>query len=73
MPLPMDTLGAWSDTMVAEVKRMASSLARQTGGEESEVIKHLIQRVAIMLARDNAAMILNRKPVYTSSQVDGVN
>ena len=32
-PLPMDTLGAWSDTTVAEVKRMESSLARQTAGE----------------------------------------
>ena len=59
--------------MVAEVKRLGSSLARQTGGEESEVIKHLIQRVAIVLARVNAPMILKRKPVYTSSQVDGVN
>ena len=49
-PLPMDTLGGWSNTMVAEVKRMGSSLARQTAGEESEVIRHLIQRVAVVLA-----------------------
>ena len=35
-PLPMDTLGAWSDTMVAEVKRMGSSLARQTAGEDGD-------------------------------------
>ena len=72
-PLPMDTLGAWSDTMVAEVKRMGSSLARQTAGEDGEVIRHLIQRVAVVLARVNAAMILNRRPVHTSSHVDGVN
>ena len=71
-PLPMDTLGAWSDTMVAEVRRMGSSLARHTGGEEGEVIRHLIQRVAVVLARINAAMILNRAPFHTSSQVDGV-
>ena len=71
-PLPMDTLGAWSDTMVAEVKRIGSSLARHTAGEESEVIKHLVQRVAVVLARVNASMILNRAPVYASTQVDGV-
>ena len=71
-PLPMDTLGAWSDTMVAEVKRMGSSLARQTAGEESEVIRHLIQRVSVVLTRMNTAMILNRKPLYDSSCVDGV-
>ena len=68
----MDTLGAWSDTMVAEVKRMGSSLARQTAGEESEVIRHLIQRVSVVLTRMNTAMILNRKPLYDSSCVDGV-
>ena len=58
--------------MVAEVRRMGSSLARHTGGEEGEVIRHLIQRVAVVLARINAAMILNRAPFHTSSQVDGV-
>ena len=71
-PLPMDTLGAWSDSMVTEVRRMGSSLARHTAGEEGEVIKHLIQRVAIVLARVNAAMILNRKPLYAETHVDGV-
>ena len=71
-PLPMDTLGAWSETMVTEVRRMGSSLARQTGGEESEVIRHLIQRIAVVLARMNATMILNRAPLYASSHVDGI-
>ena len=46
----MDTLGAGSDTMVTEVRRMGSSLARQTGGEESEILSHIIQRVAVVLA-----------------------
>ena len=60
----MDTLGAWSDTMVAEVRRMGSSLARQTdGGDESEVIRHLIQWVTVVLVKVNADMILNRVPV----------
>ena len=49
-PLPMDTLGGWSNTMVAKVIR-----------------------VAVVLARINAAMILNRRPVYTSTHVDGLN
>ena len=42
---------------------MRSSLARQTAGDEGEVIRHLIQRVAVVLARINTAMTL---------QVDGV-
>ena len=47
MTLPLDTLGAWGESTVREVKRMGSSLARHTGGEESEIIRHLIQRVSI--------------------------
>ena len=43
------------------------------GGEkDGEVIKHLIQQVAIVLARVKAAMILNRKPLYAETHVDGV-
>jgi len=70
-PLPMDTLGAWSDTMVSEVKRMGGSQGRQTAGDESD-IRHLIQRVSVVLTRMNTAMILNRKPLYASSRVDGM-
>ena len=47
--LPMDTLGAWSDTMVAEVRRMGLD-------NEDNVIRHLIQRVAVVLAKINADM-----------------
>ena len=54
------------------MKKIGGSLARHTAGEEGEVIKHLVQRVAVVLARVNASMILNRTPVYVSSQVDGV-
>ena len=65
--LYVDTLRAWSDTMVTEVKRIGSSLAKHTTGEESEVIKHLVLRVAVVLARVNTSMILNRVPVYAST------
>ena len=62
-PLPSDTFGAWGESTVREVRRMGSSLARQTGGEESEVIRHLIQRVSITLMKVNANLILNRCPL----------
>ena len=52
-PLPMDTLGAWSDRMVTQVKRMGSALARNRGEDDGEVIRHLTQRVAIVLVRLN--------------------
>ena len=48
-PLPMDTLGAWSDTMVAEVQR-AGQLGKRI------MLSDLILRVAVMLAKINADM-----------------
>ena len=41
-PLSMDILGPWSDTIIAEVKMIGSSLARHAAGEESKVITHLV-------------------------------
>ena len=71
-PLPMDTLGAWSESMVTQVKRMGSALARNRGEDESEVIRHLSQRVAVVLAKLNASMLLNRAPQSTPAYVDGI-
>ena len=50
-PLPVDTLRDWSESMVIQVKRMCSVRARNLGGG---VIRHLTQRVAVVLARMNA-------------------
>ena len=72
-PLPVDTLGAWSETMVEQVKRMGSALARNKGEDDSEVIRHLSQRVAVVLARLNASMLLNRAPQNTPANIDGIN
>ena len=72
IPLPLDTFGAWGESTVREVKRMGSSLARHTGGEESEVIRHLIQKVSITLMKVNANLILNRRPNNNSIDVDGI-
>ena len=71
-PLPVDTLGAWSETMVEQVKRMGSALARNRGEDDSDVIRHLSQRVAVVLARLNASMLLNRAPQHTPAIIDGI-
>ena len=39
--------------------------------EDIEVTRHLFQRLGVLLARGNAALILNRVPVYTDAIVDG--
>ena len=71
-PLPVDTLGAWSKSMVVQVKRMGSAPARNRGEDDSAVIRHLSQRVAVVLARLNASMLLNRAPECTLANIDGI-
>ena len=71
LPLPVETLGGWHDQTVAQVKRLGSALARQTGQDESEAIRHLAQRLAVLLAKGNAALLINRVPTFPSPEIDG--
>ena len=57
----MDTLGAWFESMVT----LGSALARNRGEDESDVIRHLSQMVAVVLAKLNASMLLNIDPQNT--------
>ena len=72
-PLPLETLGGWHDITVKEVKKIASALSRQTGANESETISHVIQRMSVLLIKGNAALLLNRKPMFPSSSTDGIH
>jgi hypothetical protein len=46
------------------VKKVASAQARQTGEEQSEATRHLYQKLSVLLARGNAALLLNRFPSF---------
>ena len=50
---------------------LARHLASQTGKEVDEQIKHLFQRLGILLMRGNSALILNKTPTYADADVDG--
>ena len=71
-PLPLATFGAWGESTVREVRRMGSALSRHTGGEESEVIRHLVQRVSVSLIKVNANLLLNRSPNDHPAHIDGI-
>ena len=71
-PLPMETLGGGHSQTVCQVKRIGSALARQTGGDEGECIRHLAQRLAVLLAKDNSALFLNRFPTFPPPDIDGI-
>ena len=68
IPLAVESLGAWHETAVEEVKKLGSALARHTGEEESITIARLFQRLSVSLMRGNAALLNNRSP----SELNGV-
>ena len=72
IPVPMETLGGWHEQTVLQVKKLASAQARLTGGDQSEITRHLSQRLSILLQRGNAALILNRRPTFPIVAEDGM-
>ena len=65
LPLPVETLGGWHHQTVSLVKRLGFALARHSGQEESEAVRHFSQRMAILL--------LNWVPNFPSQEIDGLN
>ena len=71
IPLPFDTLGAPHEVTVQQLTKLAKALSRANGSEEADSIRHLFQRVSMLLTRSNASLILNRKPVLLDPSIDG--
>ena len=51
IPLPVETLGGWHPKAAEELKRLARAQARSTGREEEEAIRHVFQRLSVLLVR----------------------
>ena len=73
VPLVVETLGGWEEQAEVQIKRLEAALARHTGQEEAEKTRHLFQRLAVLLAKGNAALFLNRVPSHPSAVIDGAN
>ena len=56
---------------MTQVKRLGSALARHSGQEESEAIRHVAQRLAVPLTKGNADLLLNHVPAFPSPDTDG--
>ncbi len=46
------------------------ALARHQGEDEREATRHLWQRLAVLLQKGNAALILNRTPEHRLEPID---
>lgn len=60
VPMPMETLGGWHKVTTMQVKK------------QSDVTRQLYQRMAVILAMENNAMLLNRSPASPSTHHDGI-
>ena len=70
-PLAVDTFGGWHEAGLKTLTKLGRQLARATGREEGDTVRHLRQRVAVLLARDNMAMLSSRTPTFTEAIVNG--
>jgi len=65
--------GLWEKQAEMQIKRLGAALARHTGQDEGEKTRHLFKRLAVLLAKGNAALFLNRVPSHPSAIIDGSN
>jgi hypothetical protein len=71
IPLPVETLGGWHKKAVDQLRKLAKAQARSTGKEEDDAIRHLFQRLGVLLVKGNAALLLNRIPSFPLPAIDG--
>ena len=71
IPLPVETLGGWHKKVVEQLRKLARAQARSTGKEEDDSIRHLFQRLGVLLVKGNATLLLNRIPLFPLPDIDG--
>ena len=73
IPLPVETLGGWHEAAIVQIKKMRKALANTNGQEENEAVRHLFQRLAVLLVKGNAALFINRIPTFPGPEVNGMD
>ena len=71
LPVVVETFGGWHLDAIEVINKLSRQLASHTGGDSDEVSRHLFQRLGILLARGNSALILNRMPYHPDGMIDG--
>ena len=53
--------------------RLGRQKARKVGRLDEEVVRHLYQRLGVLLVRDNVTMLCARTPTFPPAEIDGDN
>ena len=71
----MTTSGAksagWHKVDLKSITRLGRQLARSLGKDEEKVVRHTRQRLGVLIARYNAAIMASRHPTFAPPQADG--
>ena len=72
VPLPVSTLGAWEPGAAEHIRDFARFQAARSGHNKGLTIRHLFERLSVLIQRGNANLLIARSP-FTNSQphVDG--
>ena len=57
IPLPVETLGGWHNKAADQLKKLARAQARASGKEEDDAIRHLFQRLGVILVKGNVTRV----------------
>ena len=71
IPMAVDTFGRWHPKALEVITTLGRQLARNVGREGGEAVRHLRQRLGVMLVRDSVAMLCARTPTFAPPEVDG--
>ena len=61
IPLAADTLGRWHSVAIEQIQKLGRALARQSGEDEDKTIRHLFQKLSLLLMSGNSALLLNSR------------
>ena len=71
IPVVFDTFGGLHGAASKVITRIGRQLARGVGKPEEDTVRQLRQRLAVILVRDNMAMINSRAPTIPPAFLDG--
>ena len=69
-PLVVETFGGWDPNSLVILDRISRQLAAHTGVPNEETSRHFYQRLGILLAKGNAALLLRRRPDDSDPVID---
>ena len=71
-PLPVEVLGGWHEAAVGHIKKLGQALARSTGQDACEVVRHLFGRLSVLLMKGNSQLALTHRPSHPAPPVLGI-